>query len=144
MIQPSLAGLVLFVEGDPALASAQCAEACWATFKRPCGTHFVGRERLPELGVRGEGNQPSSGAIGEALGSFRSGSLPELALHRSDHFIRRVEGPEGPAFFEIVLGLSQTSINNPALLGGVLVIGSREFGAVGHELGRQYNLATAY
>ena len=81
------------------------------------------------------------------LGSFRSGSLPELAeltLHGSDHVIRGVEGAEGPAFFEIVLGLSQTSIHDPALLGGVLVIGSREFGAVGHELGRQYNLATVY
>jgi hypothetical protein len=68
----------------------------------------------------------------------------ELVLHRSDHFIRCVEGAEGSAFFEIVLGLSQTSIYDPALFGGVLVIGTREFGAVGYGLGSQYNLATMY
>lgn len=105
---------------------------------------FSCQEPLPELGGRGEGSQPSSGAIGGALGSFRSVSLSELVLHRSDHFIRGVEGTEGSAFFEIVLGLRQASIHDPALLGGVLVIGSREFGAVGDRLGRQDNLATAY
>ena len=41
MIQPSLAGLVLFVKGVPALAPAKCAEACWATFRRPSGTRIV-------------------------------------------------------------------------------------------------------
>jgi len=35
MIQPSLAGLPILVEDVPALASAHCAEACWATFTRP-------------------------------------------------------------------------------------------------------------
>ena len=70
-----------------------------------------------------------------------------MVLHRGDHFLRGAEGAECAAFLEIVLGLSQTSIYDPALFGGVLDIGSwgsREFGATGYELGSQYNLATAY
>jgi hypothetical protein len=87
------------------------------------------------------------GGLGGALGSFRGGRFPKLAelvLHRSDHFLRGVEGAECSTFLEIVLGLSQTGIHDPALLGGVFVIGSRELRGVGYELGSQYNLATMY
>jgi hypothetical protein len=70
--------------------------------------------------------------------------LAKLVLHRSDHFLRGAEGAESSAFLEIVLGLSQTSIYDTPLRGGVLFTGSRELGAAGYELRSQYNLATAY
>jgi hypothetical protein len=64
-----------------------------------------------------------------------------LRLHRSNHFLGSIEGTERTSSLEIFLGFGQAGIDNPALLGIILVVSVREFGTVDRKRRREHDLA---
>src|SRR5216684_9193067 len=107
----------------------------WTCLKKALRTTGAASSRT----ARAWGGSRSSS---RALGFLSGGSLLQLVLHRSNHLLGRVERAEGATFLEIFVGLGEAGVDDTALLRGVLVIGSRKFRTVNHELRREHNFAT--
>ena len=105
--------------------------------KKPCARR---QARPGELLAPSEGNRSSS----RPLRFLDRGSLLQFSFHMSDHLAGVIEGACRATFFQILLGLIQTGIDDAALRRSVLVVGVGKLGTVDDQLRREHDLASVH